>query len=409
MLLGHVCQHGGAEEHDAWWRSTKYWKIGGSWVGDGAECSRSSRTEQHKKNKGKIAISSQSYKFQVMHYGLTNTPASFQRFMNDIFKDLLDVCVVIYLDDILIYSENPADHTTHVIEVLRRLRTNNLYAKVKKCEFNVTTTDFLGFVISPDGLCMDKTKIQVIQDWPVPRKVKDIQSFLGFANFYCRFIANFSEITVPLTCLMRKNAPWDWSPACDEAFHLLKQAFISAPVLHHFDPALPPIVETDASDYVIAGIFSLRTDDSEIRPVAFYTRTLSGAELNYNTHDKELLAIFEAFRTWHHYLESLHHMIDVITNHKNLEYFLSTKTLSRHQACWSEYLSAFNMVVRFRPGKLGEKPDSLTRRMDYYLKGGDRDYTLANPQNLRPIFTHERLATALQATHLREVSLNAAA
>ena len=160
---------------------------------------------------------------------------------------------------------------------------------------------------------------------------------------------------------------------------------------------------------VITGIFSLRTDDGEIHPVAFYAHTLLGAEFNYNTHDKELLAIFEAFRTWRHYLESPHHMIDVITNHKNLEYFSSMKTLSCHQAHWSEYLLAFNMVVRFRPRKLGEKPDSLTRRMDYYLKGGDRDYTPANPQNLCPIFTQERLTTALRATHLREVSLNAAA
>jgi len=113
--------------------------------------------------------------------------------------------------------------------------------------------------------------------------------------------------------------------------------------------------------------------------VAFYARTLTGAELNYDTHDKELLAIFEAFKTWRHYLESPHHTIDVITDHKNLEYFLTTKTLTRRQARWSEYLSAFNMVVRFRPGKLGEKPDSLTRQVDFYLKRGDRDFLLANP------------------------------
>jgi transposase InsO family protein len=137
--------------------------------------------------------------------------------------------------------------------------------------------------------------------------------------------------------------------------------------------------------------------------VAFYSRTLTGAELNYDTHNKELLAIFEAFKIWRHYLESPHHTIDVITDHKNLEYFTTTKVLSRRQAHWSEYLSTFNMVVRFRPGKLGEKPDSLTRRMDYYLKRGDRDYMLANPQNLRPVFSQERLATALRAMRLQEV------
>ena len=143
--------------------------------------------------------------------------------------------------------------------------------------------------------------------------------------------------------------------------------------------------------------------------MAFYAHTLSGVELNYDTHDKELLAIFEAFKTWRHYLESPLHTVDVITDHKNLEYFSTTKTLSRHQARWSEYLSAFNMVVRFRPGKLGEKPDSLTRRADYYLKRGDGDFTLANPQNLQPIFTQEKLAIALRTMHLTEVSLNAAA
>ncbi len=186
-----------------------------------------------------------SYKFQVMHYGLTNAPASFQRFMNNVFKDLLDICVVVYLDDILIYSDNPEIHTTHVLEVLRQLRTNNLYAKIEKCKFSIITTEFLGFVISPEGLRMDKAKIQVIRDWPVPRKVKDIQSFLGFANFYCRFITKFSDISVPLTRLTHKDAPWTWSPACDKAFNLLKIA------------ALLPVVETNASNYAVAGILSL--------------------------------------------------------------------------------------------------------------------------------------------------------
>jgi hypothetical protein len=343
-----------------------------------------------------------------MHYGLTNAPASFQRFMNDVFKDLLDVCVVVYLDDILIFSENPVEHEKHVREVLRRLRAHSLFAKLEKCEFNVDTTNFLGFVISPEGISMDEAKVQVIRDWPTPRKVKEVQSFLGFANFYRRFIANYSDMSVPLTRLTRKNVRWEWSPVCQEAFRLLKDAFTSAPALHHFDPALPPIVETDASDYAIAGILSLRAADGDVHPVAFYSRTLHGAELNYDTHDKELLAIFEAFKTWRHYLESPVHTIDVVTDHKNLEYFSTTKTLSRHQARWSEYLSSFNMVVRFRPGKLGEKPDSLTRRVDYYIKGEDRDFALANPQNLRPVFTQEKLASSLRATRLQPIASLAA-
>jgi hypothetical protein len=172
-----------------------------------------------------------SYEFRVMHYGLTNAPASFQRFMNDVFKDLLDVCVVVYLDDILIYSESQSEHENHVCEVLHHLRKFNLFAKMEKCEFDVNTTNFLSYVISPDGIHMDDAKIQVIQDWPVPKKVKDVQSFLGFSNFYRRFIFTYSNLTVPLMRLTRKNAQWFWSPTCQEAFILLKKAFTLAPIL----------------------------------------------------------------------------------------------------------------------------------------------------------------------------------
>ena len=216
-------------------------------------------------------------------------------------------------------------------------------------------------------------------------------------------------MTVPLTRLMRKNMPWNWTNTCQEVFTLLKQVFTTAPCLRHFDPVLHPIVEMDASDYAIAGIFLLSSDEGEVNPMAFYSCTLNGAKLNYDTHDKELLAIFEAFKNWCHYLKSPHHTVDVVTDHKNLEYFSTTKVLSRCQACWSEYLSAFNMVVRFCPGKLGEKPDSLTRQVDYYLKGGDRDYMLANLQNLRPVFSQEQLATSLRATCLQDIASNAAA
>jgi hypothetical protein len=328
--------------------------------------------------------------------------------MNKVFKELLDVCIVVYLDNILIYSDNPADHLQHVCEVLRHLCEHDLFAKVEKCAFSVDTTDFLGFIIGPDSLCMDDSKIQVICNWPTPWKVKDMQSFLGFTNFYHQFIAAYSDITVLLTRLMRKDVPWKWLLLCEDTFQLLKTVFTSAPILHHFDPSLPPIVETDMSDYAINTILSLQTNDGDIHLVAFYSHTLLGAQLNYDTHDKELLAIFQAFKTWQHYLKSPHHMINMITDHKNLEYFSSMKMLTCHQACWLEYLSAFNLVICFRPGKLGEKPNSLTCQADYYLKGGDRDYTLANLQNLRPIFTQEHLATSLRTTRLCKVALDAA-
>ena len=341
-----------------------------------------------------------TFEWLVMPFGLTNAPAAFQRYMNDIFSDLLDVYVIIYLDDILIYSDDPSKHTEHVREVLRRLRKNGLYARPDKCRFSSDTVEYLGFILSKDGLKMDPSKVQTIQDWPEPRKIKDIQSFLGFANFYCRFISEYSNIVVPLTRLTRKGIKWDFSDAARKAFQSLKTAFTTAPILTHWIPDKPIIVETDASDYALGAILSIQLDSGEIHPVAFHSRTFTAPELNYDTHDKELLAIFEAFRVWRHFLEGSGIPIDVVTDHKNLEYFSTTKVLTRRQARWSEYLSSFNLVIRFRPGKLGTKPDSLTRRWDVYPKGGNSDYATVNPSNFRPMFTQQQISTSLRATQL---------
>ncbi|KIO12138.1 hypothetical protein M404DRAFT_78797, partial [Pisolithus tinctorius Marx 270] len=329
--------------------------------------------------------------------------------VNTIFADMLDVCVVVYLDDILIYSGDKESHKQHVREVLCRLQLHGLYAKPEKCEFHSDSVEYLGFHLSPAGLMMSKEKVQTICDWPEPRKVKDVQSFLGFANFYRWFILNYSDIVVPLTRLTRKGAPWNFSEECRQSFNNLKTAFTTAPVLTHFIPRVPITIETDASDYAIASILSITCGDSQIHPVAFYSRTLTAPELNYDTHDKELLAIFEAFRTWRHYLEGSASLVDVVTDHKNLEYFSTSKVLTRRQARWSEFLSQFNMIIRFRPGKLGAKPDALTRRWDVYLKEGDSGYARVNPQNLRPVFTQEQLAVSLRATYLKYLVLRAVA
>ena len=146
-----------------------------------------------------------------MPFGLTNAPATFQRLMNDIFHDLVDVYVVVYLDDILIYSDNMEQHRDHVREVLQRLRKANLHARPKKCDFHTTTVEYLGVIVSPKGIAMDPSKIQTILGWPTPTKIRDLQSFLGFANFYRRFIDNYSGIVIPLTRLLRKDTPWKWS------------------------------------------------------------------------------------------------------------------------------------------------------------------------------------------------------
>ena len=187
-------------------------------------------------------------------------------------------------------------------------------------------------MLSPAGLSMADYKVKTIQEWPEPRKVKDIQSFLGFANFYWRFIFNYSNITIPLTRLTRKGIVWNFTPECKNAFETLKKAFTTAPVLTHWVPNAQIILKTNASDYALAAILSIVSpDDSEVHPIAFHSRTFTAPELNYDVHDKELLAIFEAFKIWRHYLEGPTSLINVVTDHKNLEYFVTTKLLTQRE------------------------------------------------------------------------------
>ena len=281
--------------------------------------------------------------------------------MNNIFSDLLDICVMIYLDNILIYSNNMSEHHQHVKEVLKHLCKAGLYAKAEKCKFHSELVEYLGYILSPSGLTMSNKKVKIIQDWPEPKKIKDIQSFLGFTNFYYQFIFNYLDIVILLTCLTQKNIPWKFNSSYQDAFNSLKKAFTSAPILTHWIPGAQLIVKTDALDYALTAILSIVNEDNKVHPVAFHSRTFTVVELNYNTHNKELLAIFEVFKIWQHYLEELAYPIDIVMDHKNLEYFSTTKVLIWRQAQWSKYLSQFNLIIRFRPGHLSTKPNAFTR------------------------------------------------
>ena len=174
-----------------------------------------------------------SFEWSVIPFGLTNAPTAFQWFMNDIFSDLLDLCIMIYLDDILIYLNNMSKHHWHVKEVLKHLHKAGLYAKAEKCKFHSKSVEYLEYILSPSGLTMSDDKVKIIQDWPEPKKVKDIQSFLGFANFYHWFIFNYSDIVISLTYLTQKDIPWKFNFSCQDAFNSLKKAFTFAPILTH--------------------------------------------------------------------------------------------------------------------------------------------------------------------------------
>ena len=319
-----------------------------------------------------------------MPFGLCGAPYSFQEYINDVLREYLDIFCTAYIDDILIYSNSMSEHKGHVRKVLTALRKAGLQLDISKCEFHVTETIYLGLIISKDGIRMDPKKIETIQNWNTPKNLKDVQAFIGFANFYRRFVKGFSRIAGPLTAMSKKKSSFVWTADCARAFEDLKAMFTSDVVLLHFDPDKESVVETDSSDYVNAGVLSQYDDNGVLRPVAFFSRRLSPAECNYEIYDKELLAIIRAFEEWRPELQGAAYPVKVITDHKNLDYFTTTKQLSRRQARWAEYLSRFDFKITYRPGKLGGKPDALTRRSGDLPKEGDVRLEHQNQVVLKP-------------------------
>ncbi|MBW0492477.1 hypothetical protein O181_032192 [Austropuccinia psidii MF-1] len=224
-----------------------------------------------------------SFEYLVMPFGLTNAPASSQNLFNDIFQDLLDVYVVVYLDYIIVFSKSEEEHVTHVSTVLSGLRANNLFAKASKCPFNVSSVEYLGYGVYSEGLKMDQAKVQQILNWPFIRNLKALQSFLGLANFYHRFIKNYSKKISSFTSFLKKDSCFPLNEEALSQFH------------HHSNPSLPIIVEMDASNYALGAVLSQFSDTGK-HPIAFNSRKLVPAELNYEIHDKELLGIVWALK-----------------------------------------------------------------------------------------------------------------
>ena len=305
------------------------------------------------------------YEYRVMPFGLKNAPAVFQRFMNHIFRDMIDVYVVIYLDDILIYSKNREEHTKHVQSVLKRLMENHLFLKLKKCEFYTTTVTYVGIVITPEGVSMEKDKIEAIQEWKTPKTVKHIQAFLGFANFYRRFVNNFSKIVKPLTALTQKEKKWQWGSEEQEAFQTLKNEITKDPVLVHPNRDKPYFLETDASGVAMGAILSQKGSDGYLHPIAFLSKSFNKAQMNYDTHDKELLAIITSLLHWRLFLELTEEPITVYTDHRNLEYWKTAREFKRRHSRWYGEIASFNFHIVYRAGKLSNKPDALSRRHDH--------------------------------------------
>ncbi|MBW0576950.1 hypothetical protein O181_116665, partial [Austropuccinia psidii MF-1] len=231
----------------------------------------------------------------------------------------------------MVFSKSEEEHVTHVSTVLSRLRANNLFAKAPKFLFHVTSVEYLGYVVSSECLKMDQEKVQQILNRPPPRNLKALQSFLGFSNFYRRFIKNYSKKISSLTSFLKKDSRFALNEEALRQFHKLKDAFTISTILSHSNPSLPTIVETDASDYAL-GLYG-----------------------------KELLGIVWALKCWRAFLLSLSSSFEVLTDHSSLQYFMSSKILTRHQACWAEFLSEFHFSITYRPGRLATLPDALSR------------------------------------------------
>jgi hypothetical protein len=299
------------------------------------------------------------YQWKVLPMGLTNAPSVFMAAMNRVLADLK--FAIVYLDDILIFSKSPEEHVGHMREVLKRLKDNQYFCKLTKCDFFKTSIKFLGHIVSPQGVSPDPAKVASILNWPTPQNVSDVRSFLGLANYFRKFIENYAEITTPLTNLVKggvskrkgKITSVTWDDACTQAFEKLKSALANAPCLALPNFTKPFQVITDASDFAIGAILV-----QEGRPIAFESKKLNPAERNYHTTDRELLAVVHALTIWRCYLEGP--PFTVLTDHNPLTHINDQATLSRRQARWSEYLQGFQIKWEYRPG-VGNPADPLSR------------------------------------------------
>ena len=299
---------------------------------------------------------------KVMFFGLTNSPATFQSLMNTIFADLIaEGKVAVYLDDILIWSNDLAEHRKIVHEVLTRLEKHDLYLRPEKCEFEKSEIEYLGLIIRPNEVTMDPIKVKAVAEWPTPRNLKEVRGFIGFANFYRRFIQDFSKLARPLHDLTKKDVPFTWGPAQQSAFDELKKKFISKPVLAMWDANRPTRIEVDASGFATGGVISQKGDDNFWHPIAYRSQSMTEAERNYEIFDREMLAITEALKDWRYYLEGLPEPFEIWTDHKNLEFWTKAQHLTRRQARWALLLADFHFVLIHKPGKTMLHSDPLSR------------------------------------------------
>ena len=300
------------------------------------------------------------FEFTVMPFGLCNAPATFQRMMNDALRPFIDDFVIVYIDDILIFSRNEAEHEEHLRAVLQRLREHKLQAKRSKCEFGMDELDYLGHTINWQGVKMNDAKIRAIEEWPAPKNVKELRSFLGLAGYHRKFVEHFSQRTMPMSELLKGGAEWRWGEEQQAAFEDLKMTMTSAPVLAIPDPSLPYEVFTDASQFGVGAVL-LQDQGRGWQPCAYLSHKLTPAERKYAVHEQELLGIIHALKVWRPYLEGA--AFKVNSDHASLTMLATQPNISRRQARWVEFLQSYDCKVQYVPGEKNQA-DALSRRPD---------------------------------------------
>ncbi|MCJ8732691.1 hypothetical protein PDJAM_G00214120 [Pangasius djambal] len=327
------------------------------------------------------------YEYLLMPFGLMNAPAVFQRFINEVLQETLNHYAFVYLDDILIFSSLLEEHVVHVGRVLQLLLQNHLYVKLEKSQFHVTTISFLGFVVSQGRLSMDPDKVKAVTQWPQPTSVQLVQRFLGFANFFRRFIWDFSTLAAPLSALTKKTqAGFKWTREAQQAFETLKKKLTTAPVLHMPDPEAQFIVEVDASDIGVGAILSQHSGpDQKLHPCAYFSHRLTPSERNFDVGNRELLAVKLALQEWRHWLEGAKHQSLIWTDHKNLAYVQEAKHLNPRQSKWSLFFTRFNFVLSYRPRSKNLKPDALSRQWDIPSQEPSHEPIISPPRIEAPL------------------------
>lgn len=324
----------------------------------------------------------------VVRDGLRNAPAVFQHFLNDVFKEVLGRGVTIYIDDILIYASDVEELRRLTRKVFELVQKASLYLKASKCEFEVTSMTFLGYVISNKGIETDPAKVAAVQDFPTPTNLRESRSFIGLTSYYRRFVPNFSKIASPITSLTQKDRTFEWGESQERAFTELKLLLTKAPILAHFDPTRETIIQTDASHFGWGFIISqLDNKTGREHPIAIESGRFVAAQINYTTTEKEFMAIVEAFKRSRHMLLQVNST--VITDHLNLTYWMEPRQLSPRQARWVELLATFRFKIVYRPGKYATMPDALSRRSDYHPGKGSTIDSEYNFIQALPIMSKE--------------------